>query len=192
LESNNEGCTINNIYLGFKFAFSYFSILPIKFKTTDNLSQDNVLKYMLIFFPLVGIVISGITILIYTTLTPSWYTAILCSILYMFLYGFIHTEAIADVTDALYATHSGKDPYKVIKDPTIGAMGLLYTVSFLILKIASLTFLFLNNLFLELIVITILSRLSILFIIHLNKFKSSFVNSLKSNFTRYYNCSIYN
>ena len=182
MENNDEGCIIKDIYLGFKFAFSYFSILPIKFKTTDDLSQPNILRFMILFFPLVGLVISSITVLIYTTLDPSWYTALICSVLYMLLYGFLHTEAVADVADALYATHSGKDAYKVIKDPTIGAMGLLYTSSFLILKVASLTFILLNNLFLEFIAIAMISRLSIVFLISLNDFKSSFVNTLKNSF----------
>jgi len=155
--------------------------LPIKFKTTDNLSQNDILKYMLLFFPLVGIAISVISILFYSIFESSWYTALLSSILYMILYGFLHTEAIADVIDALYAVHGGKDGFKIIKEPTIGAMGLLYTVSFLFLKLSSLTLVFLNNLFLELIVISILSRLSILYIIFFNDFRSTFVNSLKSS-----------
>ncbi len=184
MENYDEGCTIKNIYLGFKFAFSYFSILPVKFNETDDLSNKYILKYMLFFFPLIGLVISTLTLLIYISLEPSWFTALLCAVLYMLLYGFLHTEAIADVSDALYASHSGKDAYKVIKEPTIGAMGLLYTTAFMILKIASLTFLFLNHLYLEFIVIAIFSRLSIVYIIYLNNFRSSFVSTLKNSLTK--------
>jgi adenosylcobinamide-GDP ribazoletransferase len=136
---------------------------------------------MLVFFPLVGFVISSIVVFIYTFFSPSWYMAIVCSTLYMLLYGFLHTEAITDVADAIYASHNGKDPYLIIKEPTIGAMGLLYTVAFVILKIASLTYLFLNNLFFEFIVIAILSRVFIVIIIYFNDFRSSFVNLLKSS-----------
>ena len=180
-----EGCNIKDIYLGFKFSFSYFSILPISFNKSDDLSKQITLKYMLFFFPFVGLIISSLTVLLYISIEPSWLMAILCSTLYMLFYGFLHTEAIADVADALYASHSGKDAYNIIKEPTIGAMGLLYTVSFFILKIASLTFIFLNNLYFELIVITIFSRLSIVYIIYLNSFKSSFVSTLKNSFTKF-------
>ena len=170
---------MKNIYLGLKFSFSYFSILPVSFKTTDDLSQQNVLKYMIIFLPFIGLVLSSICVIIYQFMTPSWYLALLCSSLYMILYGFLHTEAIADVADALYAQHSNKNSYDVIKDPTIGAMGLLYTTLFIILKIASLTYLFLHNLYLEIVVITILSRLSVLVAVYFYDFKSTFVNSIK-------------
>jgi adenosylcobinamide-GDP ribazoletransferase len=170
---------MKNIYLGLKFSFSYFSILPVHFKTTDDLSQKNVLRYMLIFLPFIGFILSSISITIYQFMAPSWYLALLCSSLYMILYGFLHTEAIADVADALYAQHSNKNSYDVIKDSTIGAMGLLYTIIFVILKVASLTYLFLHNFYLEIIVIAILSRLSIIISIYFYEFKSTFVNLLK-------------
>ncbi len=173
---------MKDIYLGLKFALSYFSILPVKFKPTDDLSKTNILKNMILFFPFVGIVLSSVVVLIYTSLEPSWYTALLCSVLYMFFYGFLHTEAIADVADAIYASHSSKDAYKVIKDPTIGAMGLLYTTAFVILKIASLTFVLLHSLFFEFIVISTVSRLLVLFLIYIYNFKSTFVNALKKSF----------
>ncbi len=34
-----------------------------------------------------------------------------------------------DVVDAIYAKLGGKDSYKVIKEPTVGAMGVLYAFS---------------------------------------------------------------
>lgn len=175
---------MKDMYLGFKFSFSYFSILPISFKNSDDLSKKNILNFMILFFPLVGFVLSIITIFIYELLTPMWYSALLCSVLYMFLYGFLHTEAIADVTDALYASHGTKDSYEVIKEPTIGAMGLLYTVSFLILKISSLTLMLLNSMYIEFIVVVILSRLSVVLSIYFNEFKSTFVNSLKDSINK--------
>jgi len=173
---------MSDIYLGIKFAFSYFTILPIKFNTDDDLSKPDILKYMILSLPLVGIILPLIVISIYLLLPDTWIFAILCSVLYMILYGFIHTEAIADVVDALYASHSGKDGFKVIKEPTIGAMGMLYSVSFLILKVVSLAYILKYEMFYEFIAISILSRVSILFVIYFYEFKSSFVNSLKKSF----------
>ncbi len=172
---------LKNIYLGLKFSFSYFSIFPIKFKSTDDLSKKEVLKYAILFLPFVGFVLSSIIVISHQLFTSSLYISLIFSIIYMILYGFLHTEAIADVMDAIYANHSGKDPYLVIKEPTVGAMGLLYTTSFLILKIASLTYVLYEQLYLEFIVIAIISRLMILYIIKLNEFKSSFVVLLKED-----------
>jgi adenosylcobinamide-GDP ribazoletransferase len=169
------------IFLGFKFAFSFFSILPVKFRQDDDLSKNEVLKYTLYFFPFVGFVLSSFVIAIYNIFEPSYYIAFICAFIYMFLYGFIHTEAISDVVDAIYAAHSGKDPYPIIKEPHIGAMGMLYSVSFLIIKVVSLTYLLKLGLFLEFIVLSMISRLSIIYIIKLNQFKSSFVSALKSS-----------
>ncbi len=175
---------MKNIYLGLKFSFSYFSIFPIRFKQTDDLNNQDILKYAILFFPFVGFILACFIVLIYQTLNPSIYLALICSIIYMVLYGFLHTEAIADVVDAIYAAHSGKDPYEVIKEPTVGAMGLLYTTSFVILKIASLCYILYMQLFAEFIVFAVLSRVMILLIIKLNNFKSSFVNIIKSNLTK--------
>ena len=88
--------------------------------------------------------------------------------------------------DALYAKHSGIDPYKVIKEPTIGAMGLLYTSSFLILKVSTLTYLLLNELFFEFIIISMLSRSSVIYLIHFYQFRSTFINSIKKHFETVY------
>lgn len=173
---------MKDIYLGFKFAFSYFTVLPINFKQTDDLSQKNILSSMLFFFPLVGILLGAVTILVYTLIfQPLGMTgAVISAVLYMVFYGFIHTEAIADVADALYAKHSGKDPYEVIKEPTIGAMGLLYTAAFVIAKVAVVGFLLLNSMFFEFLAITLVSRFTLLLLIKLYDFKSTFVTLLKN------------
>lgn len=172
---------LKDLYLGLKFSFSYFSILPISFKNDEDLSKNSILKYMMIFFPFVGLVLSSFIVFIHGFFESSIYLSLMMAIFYMISYGFIHTEAIADVVDAIYAKHSNKDPYKVIKEPTIGAMGLLYTVSFLILKIASLSYILYEQLYVEFIIIAIISRVMVVLSIKLNDFKSSFVTMLKSS-----------
>ncbi len=75
----------------------------------------------------------------------------------MMMYGFIHTEAIIDVVDAIYARHSGKDAYDVIKESTVGAMGVLYAVGFMLLKIAGIIYLLIHSMFSEFISILIIT-----------------------------------
>jgi len=179
--------SIKNIYLGIKFAFSYFSIIPIKFKDNDNLAHQEVLATMLTTLPMVGFILSSITVILYLTLEQlSWYGAIFSIIFYMLLYGFIHTEAIIDVVDATYAKHSGKDAYIIIKEPTVGAIGVLYGTGLSLLKIAGIIYLLLNNYLLEFIAITMVSRFSLLVVIKINQFHSEFIQQLKESLSYKY------
>jgi len=173
---------MNNFILGFKFALSYFTILPVRFKEEDDLSKKEILSFMLFSLPLLGLILGVITLSLYYFLDDlSWFGALICAVFYMILYGFIHTEAIIDVVDAIYAKHSGKDAYEVIKESTIGAMGVLYAFAFFTLKIAAIVYLFLNDYLLEFISIIIISRLMLLFVIKNFEFKSTFVNQLKES-----------
>lgn len=173
---------MKNFYLGLKFSFSYFSVLPINFKESDDLSKKEVLNVMLLSLPLVGYFLGLVTVMLFSLISHlAWYGAIVSAIFYMMLYGFIHTEAIIDVFDALYAKHSGKDAYTIIKEPTVGAVGVLYGVSFLLLKIAGIVILFNHHLLNEFLAIVVVSRLSLLSLIVLHDFNSSFLTQLKES-----------
>ena len=178
---------MQDIYLGLKFSFSYFSTLPISFRESDNLFKKEVLSYTLLFFPIVGFIIGSITTLIFKLLHPfGWYGAVISAVIYMMLYGFIHTEAIIDVVDGIYAKYCGKDSYKVIKEPTVGAMGVLYAFGFMIIKISTIVYIFEHNLLSEFISVLIVSRLSLIVLIDTLDFKSSFITTLKKSLTPIY------
>lgn len=178
---------LKNLYLGLKFSFSYFSILPILIKDSDNLSQKEVLASMLLFLPLVGLSLGLMTLIFYSYLEPLlWFGALISAILYMVLYGFLHTEAVCDVADALYASHSGKDAYEIIKEPTVGAMGVLFSTVVIFLKVASIIFLFLNDYLMEFVAILIISQLSLLLLFEVHEFRSSFATELKNSLTKPY------
>ena len=176
---------MNNIFLGLKFSFSYFSKLPIKLNEKDDLSKEEVLKYFLLFFPFVGLILASISILVFNIFSSlGFLSAIIASIIYMTLYGFLHTEGVVDVVDAIYAKHSGKDAYKIIKEPSIGAIGALYTFSFVLLKVSVLSFLLYEKHFLAFLVIAIFSRQMVLFTIYSFDFKSTFVSLLKKSLSK--------
>ena len=178
---------MREFYLGVKFALSYFSNLPISFSRDDDLSSPKVLGAMLFFLPFVGLVIGGVVVSLYLLLSSlGWYRAIISAVVYMMLYGFIHTEAIMDVVDSIYAKHSGNDAYKVIKESTVGAMGVLYAVGFMIIKIAGVVYLLQRGFYLEFIAVLIISRLSLVVLIDSFDFKSSFVTKLKESLSAKY------
>ncbi len=182
-----KNAILKNFYLGFKFSFSYFSILPIGFKNTDDLSKKEVLASMLLFLPFVGFILGIGTVVLFSFLAPlEWYGAIISATVYMMFYGFIHTEAVMDVADAIYASHSGKDAYEIIKEPTVGAMGVLYAIGFILLKVSGTVYLFMHNFLMEFVAVLVISRLSLLLLFKMHTFRSSFATQLKKAWSTKY------
>ncbi len=174
---------IKEIFSGLKFSFGYFSILPVKFTERDDLSNKKTLKFMILFFPLVGFVLGFLSLKIYEIIDwqVPYISLLFGAISYMILYGFLHTEAVVDIVDAIYAKMAGKDAYKVIKEPGIGALGALWGFSVVIVKIGLISYLFYRGFYYQFLTIVIVSRISILFVTSFGEFKSSFVNKLKES-----------
>jgi len=176
---------VDDLIVGLKFAFSYFSILPVRLKGDEDLSGPGVLGAMLFFFPLVGFALGAGSVGIYWLLAPlGWLGAVVAALALMMGYGFLHTEAVMDVADAVYGAYSGKDPYEIIKDPTVGAMGVLWGVAAVMLKVAGISYLLLHHLFAVPVAIGVLSRLALLMLIYTREFRSSFLTQLKSSLSR--------
>ena len=171
-----------DIYLGLKFSFSYFSILPIRISKTDDLSRRKVVAYMLYFFPLVGLSIASLSVALSELLSSlNWLGILISSLVYVALYGFLHNEAVVDVVDGICAKHSGKDAYAVVQEPTVGALGVFWGVSFFILKLAFIAYAFELKLFWEFICIATVSRFSLIIMIKIIRVKSSFLNTLQDS-----------
>lgn len=180
---------MRDFLLGLKFGISYFTILPVSsFKEDEDVTKKEVLNYSVVTLPFVGLILGCLTLLLYSFLDSiPWLGAILSASFYMILYGFLHTEAILDVVDAIYAKHSGKDAYKVIKESTIGAMGMLYALVFVLAKIAAIVYMFSQDLLLEFLCVLIISRFCTGFNLYFNDFKSSFLSMLKDSINlKYY------
>jgi adenosylcobinamide-GDP ribazoletransferase len=142
---------------------------------------------MLLFLPLVGFILGLLTITIFSFISHlEWYGAVISAVVYMMLYGFIHTEAVIDVADAMYASHSGKDAYEIIKEPTVGAMGVLYAMGVVLLKVSGIVYLLTHGFFMEFIAVLIVSRLSLLMLFKVHVFKSSFATLLKKSLSNKY------
>ncbi len=176
---------MKDIFFGFLLAFSYFSILPIKIKTFKE--SELIYKSTLFFIPFVGLILGLLSVILFLILSnfyALWYASLLSGIFYLFLYGFLHLEAIIDVIDGYFASLSNKDVYKIMKEPQVGAIGVVGIVLFLILKLSSIVyFLSLNSNIFQLITVFILSRFSIVFILLIFKLhsKSYFALNLQKN-----------
>jgi adenosylcobinamide-GDP ribazoletransferase len=142
---------------------------------------------MLLFLPVVGLLLGLGTVVLFALFSHlHWFGALFAAAFYMMMYGFLHTEAVIDVFDALYASHTGKDPYTIVKEPTVGAVGVLYGVMFLLLKVAGIIVLLTHHFFVEFISILIISRLTLLMLIVIYDFRSSFLKELKIALNRWH------
>ena len=169
---------MKQILNAFYFALSYFSIIPVFIK--DMKIDNDTYKYTLALLPLVGAILAslviGLNLLLNEFFNPL-YAAFVASVLYLFLYGFLHLEAICDVVDAWFASYSGKDPYEIMKDPTIGAIGALYTFSFVLLKVGISTYILYEGQYALFFAILVFSRLNFMYLLGFFKFsKNSFLS----------------
>ena len=169
---------MKQILNAFYFALSYFSIIPIFVK--DMKINNDTYKYTLAFLPLVGAILASIVIVLNIFLNEFFtplYSAFVASILYLVLYGFLHLEAICDVIDAWFASYSGKDPYEIMKDPTIGAIGALYAFCFVLLKVGISTYILYEKQYALFFIVLVFSRLNLIYLLQLFKFnKNSFLS----------------
>ena len=169
---------MKQILNAFFFAVSYFSIIPVFVKNMEI--KEETYKYTLFFLPLVGTILGSIVIGLNLFLNEFFnplYSSFVVAVLYLFLYGFLHTEAICDVVDAWFASYSGKDPYKIMKESTIGAIGALYAFGFVLLKVGIITYVLYEQEYMLFLVVCIFSRLNLIYLLEYFKFsKDSFLS----------------
>jgi adenosylcobinamide-GDP ribazoletransferase len=165
---------MSDIKLGFLLSFSYFSYIPIKIK--EYRESKSITKYTVSFIPFVGFSLGLLSIGLYfllATIFVPLYASIISAIFYMASYGFLHLEAICDVVDGYFASLSQKDIHKVMKEPTVGAMGIIAITFFLIFKVSAIVYLFSEDKIFLLLVALTLSRLIIFYILHFFEFHPS-------------------
>lgn len=130
---------MSKIFKGFALAVSMLTSIPF-FKVHDFYKGIN--GYAVMFYPLVGFLLGVILWAIYSFLAPyisSVHLGILIFGLLVILTGALHLDGFSDTIDGLYV-HKDK-ALEVMKDPHTGGMGMIITVTFLILKASSLAYL---------------------------------------------------
>jgi adenosylcobinamide-GDP ribazoletransferase len=175
---------MRSIIDGLLLSFSYFTVIPT-FKKELHIDGKTYAS-MLFFLPFSGILI--ICIALYSAfflshLFAPLYALFIGAVFYLALYGFLHLEAVADVIDAWVAKYSNKDSYAIMKEPQVGSIGAIGVFCFVLLKIAALVYLMLNESYLLMVCAVLLSRLSIIYNIKLFEFHkdSFFAASLKQS-----------
>ena len=150
---------------GLKFAIGYFSIFKVNI--TKEFTQ-NTANTTLFFIPFVGLFLGLFTIGVYFIISSylnHLYSGLVAGCIYLASYGFLHLEGLIDTIDGYYGKLGGKDPYTIMKEPHVGAMGIVWVISFVILKLATISYLLsLGGLWIFVSII-ILSRLSVTFVL---------------------------
>ena len=171
----------NSIINGIIYGISYFTVLPVKLNYFE--SNKQFYRGILLSLPIVGAILSSIIILFYTALPfHNLYSAFISSILYLFLTGFLHYEAVADTIDGWYASLAQKDIYEVMHEPQVGSIGSIGMVSFMLLEISALIYCFYEELYLVIFLAFILSRVGVYCALSFEYHeKSKFIISLKQS-----------
>ena len=126
------------ILKGFALAVSLLTIIPF-FKVHDFYKGIN--GYAVMFYPLVGFFIGLIlygTWLFLNPYMPNFHLGVLIFALWVLITGALHLDGLSDTCDGLFV-HKDK-ALEVMKDPHTGGMGMIFTVTFLILKASSLAY----------------------------------------------------
>lgn len=171
---------MKKIFDGFALAFSMFSIIPF-FKVHNFYKGIN--GYAVMFYPLVGFILGallyGISFFLEGHL-PTLHLHIILFTLWIVITGALHLDGFSDTIDGLFVNK--EKAFEVMADPHTGGMGMIFTVTFILLKASSL--LYLDALYL-LPLIFMLSRLNATLSIYLFAYIGGGMATLaKEEFTR--------
>ena len=95
-----------------------------------------------VWYPFVGLVISAITWLAWdgaNRMFSPLVASVLTLVVWVFLTGGLHLDGLADCCDGLFVSASPERRLEVMKDPHVGAFGVIGLVLVLMLKAAALT-----------------------------------------------------
>ena len=120
-------------------AFGLMTTLPIKLP--ENWSAGDSGRAS-VWYPFVGLVISAITWLAWkgaNLVSPAWVAGVITLAVWIVLTGGLHLDGLADCCDGLLASTSVERRLEIMKDPHMGAFGVIGLILVLMLKAAALT-----------------------------------------------------
>ena len=115
-------------YKSFIMALSMFTVIPTPYVEWDDEGVKNMMK----FYPLVGFIIGCIWSVIYYLVTLFNCSSILKSIIVMMvpfiITGMLHLDGFMDVCDAILSRRDRAEKLRILKDSTIGAFAVVSLV----------------------------------------------------------------
>ena len=153
---------MKNFFKGFALAISMLTTVP--FFKIHNFNKG-INGYAVMFYPLVGLLLGlllwAVQLLLSGHLASTHIGIILFSIL-IILTGALHLDGLSDTIDGLFVPK--ERAIEVMKDPNTGGMGMIFSVTFLILKASTLA---VFNAFYLLPIVLMLSRFNAVLAIYM-------------------------
>jgi adenosylcobinamide-GDP ribazoletransferase len=118
----------------FILAFQFLTIIPLTKKLTCT--EEDLGKSML-YFPLVGFAIGGCLVatrILLSSILPAGVVDALLVMLLVVITGSMHLDALADTTDAVASGKDREGKLRVMKDTSVGAMGVVSICLVIVLK----------------------------------------------------------
>jgi adenosylcobinamide-GDP ribazoletransferase len=122
-----------------RIAFGLMTILPVKLPSDWSAGDSG---RAAVWYPLVGLVIGALTWLAWkgaTFLFSPLAAGIVTLVVWVILTGGLHLDGLADCCDGLFASVPPARRLEIMKDPHIGAFGVIGLILILFLKAAALT-----------------------------------------------------
>lgn len=119
---------MRGLWNSFKIAFSMYSKIPMP---KSQWTKEN-MRYIMCFFPLIGVIIGGLTLLwgYYgpgLTQSRSFYAAVLL-LIPVLVTGGIHLDGLLDTSDALHSYQPRERKLEILKDSHAGAFAIITAV----------------------------------------------------------------
>lgn len=126
---------IKNILSSLSICFSMYSVIP-----TPQVDWDKAnMRYVFCFFPLVGVIIGGLQYLWFLlanalSLNAFLYASI-AAVIPVLLSGGIHVDGFIDTCDAFFSFGDKEKRLQILKDPHVGAFGIIYCIVYFLLTL---------------------------------------------------------
>ena len=118
----------------FRLAVSFLTIIPVPQKRKSTKVD---LAEAMIYFPLVGLLIGGASLLVYELVRPHLPHSLAVFVLFVVpivLTGGIHMDGFADFCDGFFSGRPQADTLRIMKDPRLGAWGVLGLILLVVVK----------------------------------------------------------
>lgn len=146
---------------GLRSALMWLTVLPQPSQSDESFSLAEAARW----FPLVGLIIG---LLVFAAmqlgmLVDSWLAALLGTVVWLGITGFLHADGLADLADGLGAAHGDKSRLiEVMKGSAIGAFGVLALILLVLSKLVLLKLLADKGAMVAVILIPVWTRLAVL------------------------------
>lgn len=127
---------MKDILNGLLVSFSLYSSIPVK----QVEWQKNTMRWALSFITFIGVIIGFLELIwykfcVYFNASPLFYCSI-ATLIPIIISGGIHLDGLCDTCDALCSFGNKQKKLEILKDPHVGAFGVIWLISFVICEIA--------------------------------------------------------